>query len=326
MPSEFQANVWGVTPAGEPDLTRAFGDVDNDTVLDLISPVSLLKNVIWLDKEFPPSPHLAYRILINDATMRYSLVPTGSRTAQIIVFALLASLPILTAIAGVWAYRHAFYAVKFNRIGQTEKHDFHPLAIARSWHADRFVPEKVSNLVSKLQSKPIWQRPGNANASQVTTLAQRQSRRTVLIATMEYDIEDWAIKIKIGGLGVMAQLMSKHLQHLDLVWVVPCVGGIDYPIDQHAKPMIVTILDVEYTIAVQVGMFSSQLRLKLTSLLPVSPRSSEYYVRLIRCRDFPPADCEGALPPYVSTSTTLFCINHEKSLAVLEYVLNHSCP
>jgi hypothetical protein len=25
-------------------------------------------------------------------------------------------------------------------------------------------------------------------------------RRTVLIATMEYDIEDWGIKIKIGGL------------------------------------------------------------------------------------------------------------------------------
>ena len=28
------------------------------------------------------------------------------------------------------------------------------------------------------------------------------ARRSVLVATMEYDIEDWAIKIKIGGLGV----------------------------------------------------------------------------------------------------------------------------
>lgn len=27
---------------------------------------------------------------------------------------------------------------------------------------------------------------------------------------MEYDIEDWAIKVKIGGLGVMAQLMGKN--------------------------------------------------------------------------------------------------------------------
>lgn len=256
--------------------------------------------------------------------MRYSLVPTGSRIAQIIIFALLAALPILTAIAGVWAYRHAFYAVKFNRIGQTEKHNLHPMAIARSWHADRFVPEKVSNLISTLQSKPIWQRPSNANASQVTTLAQRQPRRTVLIATMEYDIEDWAIKIKIGGLGVMAQLMSKHLQHLDLVWVVPCVGGIDYPIDQHAKPMIVTILDVEYTIAVQVGISPSQLKLKLTSLLPVSPRSSEYYVRLVRCRDFPAANCEGALPSYVFNCPTPRSLTIPRRV-LLEYSVPFSC-
>jgi hypothetical protein len=25
---------------------------------------------------------------------------------------------------------------------------------------------------------------------------------------MEYDIQDWKVKVKIGGLGVMAQLMS----------------------------------------------------------------------------------------------------------------------
>ncbi|KAJ9654948.1 hypothetical protein H2201_008910, partial [Coniosporium apollinis] len=68
------------------------------------------------------------------------------------------------------------------------------------------------------------------------------NRRTVLIATMEYDIEDWEIKIKIGGLGVMAQLMGKNLGHQDLIWVVPCVGGIDYPTDTPADPMEVTIL------------------------------------------------------------------------------------
>lgn len=32
------------------------------------------------------------------------------------------------------------------------------------------------------------------------------TRRSILIATMEYDIEDWQIKIKIGGLGVMSQV------------------------------------------------------------------------------------------------------------------------
>ena len=65
------------------------------------------------------------------------------------------------------------------------------------------------------------------------------------------DIEDWGIKIKIGGLGVMAQLMGKSLTDQDLIWVVPCVGGIDYPMDQPADPMTVTILDVTYTVKVQ---------------------------------------------------------------------------
>jgi alpha-1,3-glucan synthase len=32
-----------------------------------------------------------------------------------------------------------------------------------------------------------------------------ENTRTVLIATMEYLIEDWDIKIKIGGLGAMAE-------------------------------------------------------------------------------------------------------------------------
>lgn len=251
-PTEFQANVWGVTPAGKPDLTRAFGDVDNDTVLDLLSPVSLLKNVIWM-YEYPPSPHLAYRVKINDADLRYFLVPTGSRTAQIVLFIFLAAIPALTAVAGVWIYRRAFYAVKFNRVGQTEKHGFLPFARSHDLHLQHWISQRMSKPFKKRNMSLEDASSGQAGINQVTTVAS-QRRRTVLIATMEYDIEDWAIKIKIGGLGVMAQLMSKHLQHEDLVWVVPCMGGIDYPTDQRAKPMTVTILDVEYSIQVQVKL------------------------------------------------------------------------
>ncbi len=49
----------------------------------------------------------------------------------------------------------------------------------------------------------------------------------------------------------MAQLMSKNLGHQDLVWVVPCVGDIDYPEDRRANPMIVTIFGTEYIVQVQ---------------------------------------------------------------------------
>ena len=76
-------------------------------------------------------------------------------------------------------------------------------------------------------------------------------RLTILIATMEYQINDWNIKVDIGCLGVMAQLMSKSLGHQDLVWVVPCVGDIDYPEDRRAKPMTVTIFGTQYIVQVQ---------------------------------------------------------------------------
>ena len=58
------------------------------------------------------------------------------------------------------------------------------------------------------------------NADRITKTVIHK-RLTVLIATMEYDIEDWAIKVKIGGLGVMSSLMGKNLKHQDLIWVIP---------------------------------------------------------------------------------------------------------
>ena len=39
--------------------------------------------------------------------------------------------------------------------------------------------------------------------------------------------------------------------YADLIWVVPCVGGIDYPVDERAEPMSVTILGVVYEVHVQ---------------------------------------------------------------------------
>ena len=51
-----------------------------------------------------------------------------------------------------------------------------------------------------------------------------------MITTTEYDIKDWAIKVKIGGFGIMTQLMGKNLESQNLIWVVPCVGDIDYQV------------------------------------------------------------------------------------------------
>ncbi len=233
-PSEFQVNVWGSNPSGQPDLTRAYGDVDLDGVLDLLSPVSLLKNVVNVTA-YPPAPYVAYHIAVNDGDMRFSLTPIGSQWRQAAVYALLIVIPIITASIGAWLYLCLFYDVKFNKIGRSEKHSILPVAMKERFALVPWLPHNKREKVDPSQSNVMV----NAN------------RKTILIATMEYDIDDWEIKIKIGGLGVMAQTMSKHLEHQDLIWVVPCVGGIEYPTDQRAKPITVTILDQEYTIQVQ---------------------------------------------------------------------------
>lgn len=68
---------------------------------------------------------------------------------------------------------------------------------------------------------------------------------------MEYEIDDWDIRIGNVGLGAMTQLMSKHLEHQDRVWVVPCVRGIVYPGDDRAHPMTITIFGSCYIVQVQ---------------------------------------------------------------------------
>lgn len=233
-PSQFQVNVWGSNPSGQPDLTRAFGDVDEDGVLDLLSPVSLLKNVVNISA-YPPAPYIAYHIDVSDADMRYYVTPMGSQWRQAAIYALLIVIPIITASIGVWLYLCVFYDVKFNKIGRSEKTSLLPVAMKEKFAIAPWMPQNKRQKADPSQSNVMV----NAN------------RKTILIATMEYDIDDWEIKIKIGGLGVMAQTMSKHLEHQDLIWVVPCVGGIQYPTDQRAKPITVTILDQDYIIQVQ---------------------------------------------------------------------------
>ena len=123
-------------------------------------------------------------------------------------------------------------------------------------------------------------------------------RRNVLIATMEYDIEDWNIKIKIGGLGVMAQLMGKSLGHQDLIWIVPCVGGVDYPEneDERSMPFNITVLGQHYQINVRTHIFrnityvllDAPLFRKQTKAEPYPPRmddmeSAVYYSAWNQC-------------------------------------------
>ncbi|KAI1614097.1 hypothetical protein EDD36DRAFT_417944 [Exophiala viscosa] len=237
-----QINVWGINPDGQPDETIVMGDADGDSILDRLPPSSLSSVVLNITQP-PPKPHLGWRVVINDGSLRFQLVPSGNMWSQLILYILLWIVPIITAAFGVWSFMQSFYQVKFNEVGISEKAGMIPAALKKQFKKLRD-EEDSPGFLAKFSRKPKF-------LQQAGTVIDQQRRRTVLIATMEYDIEDWAIKIKIGGLGVMAQLMGKNLGHQDLIWVVPCVGGVDYPVDKEADPMTVTILGKPYEVQVQ---------------------------------------------------------------------------
>ncbi|KAL8766393.1 MAG: hypothetical protein Q9209_006827 [Squamulea sp. 1 TL-2023] len=244
-PALAQVNVWGINPDGQPDQTGVYGDINGDSVLDRLPPSALSSVVLNITID-PPSPYLAWEFSLNDGTYRFNFLPVGSRWRQMALYFLLWFIPVITGAAGVWAFMKSFYQVKFNQTGIGDKKTLIPLAVRRKINQLHMKETGHSpNPLMKLGKRSMMQ-------SQTALVGSMgASRRTVLIATMEYDIEDWGIKIKIGGLGVMAQLMGKNLGHQDLIWVVPCVGGVDYPVDQVAEPMHVTILGARYDVKVQ---------------------------------------------------------------------------
>ncbi|KAJ5794268.1 CAZyme family GH13 [Penicillium paradoxum] len=245
-PAVGQINIWGINPDGKPDQTWVLGDTDNDTILDRSPPSALSATLINITHA-PAKGYLSHKIYFDDGTLHFWLDPVGPQSTQIVMFVLFWIIPFITAVGCVYIFMKSFYKVKFNQVGVSEKHGMIPLAF---WNKI-----KSSRANKDLSSNPLMRFANKSGFLQSTTTLggalASSKRRMVLIATMEYDIEDWAIKIKIGGLGVMAQLMGKTLGHQDLIWVVPCVGGVDYPVDQEAEPMTVTVLGSAYQVQVQ---------------------------------------------------------------------------
>jgi alpha-1,3-glucan synthase len=238
-PSNFQLNVWGINPDNQPDVGAIFGDIDGDGIVDRLPPSSLAQNVINIT-EPPPMPALAYKLVYNDATWRFEYIPAGHIGLQVVVFILCAVMPALLAALALWIYMGSFYQVKVNQSG---------FSTAKSWFPAVFGKLDLKESAEKShEMTPISTPPPQSAA--LGPVGSKGGRRTVLIATMEYNIDDFGIKIKIGGLGVMAQLMASALSHLDLVWVVPVVGDVDYPFDrmEAADPMFVDVMGQPYEI------------------------------------------------------------------------------
>ncbi|GKT68656.1 alpha-glucan synthase [Colletotrichum tofieldiae] len=238
-PNYFKFSVWGMNPDKMPDQSFVYGDVDGDNVVERLPPSSLFENAVNITVA-PPKPHLAFRVVLNDATLQYQLIPQGNMWIQFMLWLLLFIVPVLSGLTAVQAFKRSFYKVKFNEHG-----------VHKTSKVGMVVQKTRNAFMGAAGAMPLKMRSSTELVSVTATATASNKRRRVLIATMEYNIDDWNIKIKIGGLGVMAQLMGKALKHQDLVWVVPCVGDVEYPIDNPAPSMYVKIMDQEYEIRVQ---------------------------------------------------------------------------
>ncbi|KAI1342006.1 alpha-1,3-glucan synthase [Xylariaceae sp. FL0016] len=308
-PTRFQINIWGINPDGQPDQSFVFGDNDGDLILDRLPPSSLVESAVNVT-DVPPAPYLAYRVVLDDATLKYELVPHGDRRVQLALYVVLWLVPVLSSVVCVVVFRTSFYKVKYVEMG---------LKDARS----KIVPFARDAMMDLLALVPI------AKKKQEKKIVVSEKRRCVLIATMEYNIDDWDIKIKIGGLGVMAQLMGKSLQHQDLIWVVPCVGGIEYPVDTPAASMLVTIMGVQYEVKVQYHVVENITYVLLDA--PVFRKQTKAEPYPPRMDDLDSAIYYSAWNQCIAQTTQrfridLYHINDYHGAAALLYLLPNTIP
>lgn len=231
-PTYVQLNVW--------DFDDFFyGDMDGDGTLDRLPANTVAPN--YLNISAPPAPHLAWSLLVDDATMTWTLKPRGRASVGVIMYALLLSIPLVTGVLAVVVFMWSFYGIKHNRYGVKTK-------------TSNYFPIFGNKLTTDIkESQPISEKLFGAKQNQdiIGWPEDKNKRRKVLIATLEYELIDWKLKVKIGGLGVMSSLMGKAMTDVDLIWVVPKVKDIEYPAGDPAEPIEVIIFGEPYLIEVE---------------------------------------------------------------------------
>ncbi|RDW89279.1 hypothetical protein BP6252_01311 [Coleophoma cylindrospora] len=239
-PSNFALNIWGSSKSGKPNNSFVYGDLDEDGVLDRIPPYWFTENTINVSSG-PAAPFLSWRVSVNDATLTYELIPVGSQTFQKFVFWILACLPILTALLAVRAFHSHFYRVVVVGASLTTEIRADILMNVRS------INTQMNSLLLRRRS-----RKNSSVDHELEDLINEEDelskRTTVLLATLEYSIPSWNIEVKIGGLGVMAHLMGQNLESCNLIWVVPCLGGIEYPEAEALQPIEIVVKAINYSI------------------------------------------------------------------------------
>jgi alpha-1,3-glucan synthase len=190
-PSYIQLNVFGYDD-------YFYGDTDGDGVMDRLPPNTAAPN--YLNMSAPPKPYLSWALKVDDKTMRWYLEPRGNSAVGAMMYALLLTIPLITAVIAVVIFRWNFYEIKVNKWGMPPKAEgtsYFPilgalgLMKANQHHDDKNggmpgtpVGEKATH-GTKAYTGPVIGWPENPH-----------KRRQVLIATLEYEIIDWKLKVK----------------------------------------------------------------------------------------------------------------------------------
>ncbi|PLW45220.1 hypothetical protein PCASD_04029 [Puccinia coronata f. sp. avenae] len=247
-PHEFQLAVF------EARDKVFYGDVDHDGVLDLLPPNSQARNFLTLPP--PTEPFLGWRIMINPVDLTWGAQPVGHQKIVIMLFILLLFIPPSTALLACWLYQRIFYKVKYNQYGfqKNAPNSFLPF---------RHFPGSMRNsqLGSRLKHLTSPRLDSEKDKSHIsfpnTWPDNMNSRRKVMIATLEYEIIDWGMKVKIGGLGVMSSLMGKAMEDVDLLWVIPKVNDLEYPEADPAPPIPVVVFGETYLVECQIHQYKN---------------------------------------------------------------------
>ncbi|TFY55439.1 hypothetical protein EVG20_g9317, partial [Dentipellis fragilis] len=236
-PTYVQLNVFGFDD-------YYYGDIDGDGVLDRLPPNTDAPN--YVNMSAPPHPHLAWTLVVDDTDMTWTLEPRGQSAVGAIMYALLLSIPLVTATLAVLIFMWSFYGIKHNKWGVKPNKD----------HSNYFpiIGSLGNKSKSDLKDAPMSEKMFGIHHKQTEVIGwpeDKHKRRRVLIATLEYEIIDWKLKVKIGGLGVMSSLMGKAMTDVDLIWVIPKVKDLEYPQGDPADPIEVIIFGEPYLIEVE---------------------------------------------------------------------------
>ncbi|KAF8274895.1 modular protein with glycoside hydrolase family 13 and glycosyltransferase family 5 domains [Lactarius quietus] len=236
-PTYVQLNIYGYD-------NYYYGDVDGDGVLDRLPPNTAAPN--YINMSAPPHPHLAWTLVVDDSDLTWTLEPRGQSAIGAIMYALLLAVPVITGTLAVVVFMWSFYGIRHNKWGvapNKEHASYFPIlgSLGNKSKSDLKEPSVVSEkLFGHHKQTDIIGWPEDKN-----------KRRKVLISTLEYEIIDWKLKVKIGGLGVMSSLMGKAMSDVDLVWVVPKVKDLEYPPGDPTEPIEVIIFGEPYLIEVE---------------------------------------------------------------------------